>query len=328
MNRRPFTSLTPDIVMDAVESVGYPPDARILALNSYENRVFQIGIADQEPIIGKFYRPNRWTDAQILEEHDYTLDLAENDVSVVAPWRLHGKETLGHYQGFRFSLYPRRGGRAPNLDNEDNLEILGRHIGKIHALGALSNFIHRPEINVQHYGWAARSFLLRENFIPTELIPAYETVTEQLLPILEQMFDNTRLVEKIRLHGDCHIGNILWRDNLPHFVDFDDARTGVPIQDLWMMLSGSHAEQRLQLSAIVRGYDVFNRFDHRQIQLIEPLRTLRLMYHAYWLASRWEDPAFPQAFPFFNEQRYWSQHILELREQWALLSEPAIQIDA
>lgn len=326
MDVHPFSLLTPDKVMDAVESVGYRCDARVLELNSFENRVFQIGIEDEQPVIAKFYRPNRWSDAQIQEEHDFTLELEADDVSVVAPLKIQDESTFVEYEGFRFSLCPRRGGRAPNLDNETNLEILGSHIGKIHATGATQAFQHRPAISVKNYAWAAREYLLANDFIPMELIPAYDTVTAQLLPQLEQCFTETNFVSEIRLHGDCHMGNVLWRDDLPHFVDFDDARSGVPIQDLWMMLSGERDEQASQLTAILRGYKQYHHFDHRQIRLIEPLRTLRLMYHAFWLASRWEDPAFPRAFPFFNEQRYWSQHILELREQWALLSEPAIQI--
>ncbi len=312
--------------MDAVESVGFNCDARILELNSYENRVHQIGIEDGEPVIGKFYRPGRWTNEQILEEHQFTQDLFDNEVSVVAPLKIVGDETLAEFADFRFSLSPRRGGRAPNVDDLGTLEILGRHIGRIHAYGSQAAFKHRPRISVDTYGHSSREFLLEYNFIPDELIPAYSSVAEQLLEQLTQVFDSASSVREIRLHGDCHMGNVLWRDDLPHFVDFDDARTGPPIQDLWMMLSGDYGEQTQQLTAILRGYKDFCSFDYSQIRLIEPLRTLRMMYHANWLARRWEDPAFPRAFPFFNTQRYWSDHILELREQWAKLSEPAIQI--
>jgi Ser/Thr protein kinase RdoA (MazF antagonist) len=320
-----FANLSPDRVMDAIESLGYRCDARILELNSYENRVYQIGIEDAEPLIGKFYRPERWSDEQILEEHEYTLDLEQQDLSVVAPLVLDGK-TLFQYEEFRFALYPRRGGRAPNIDNLDNLEILGRHIGKIHAEGQQRRFKYRPEISVETYGVFARKYLLENHFIPDELLPAYTTLSEQLLVTLEQRFDQAAAVEQIRLHGDCHMGNVLWRDDVPHFVDFDDARNGVPIQDLWMMLSGERDEQTMQLDAILEGYQMFTEFDRRQIQLIEPLRTLRIMYHGAWLAVRWEDPAFPRAFPFFNTLRYWSDHVLELREQAARLQEPAIEL--
>lgn len=320
-----FAALSPDRVMDAAESLGYRCDARILELNSYENRVYQIGIDEAEPIIGKFYRPNRWSDEQILEEHEYTLQLAQQDISVVAPLVIK-EQTLFSHEGYRFSLYPRRGGRAPNLDDLDNLEILGRHIGKIHAEGQLRLFIHRPEISVATYGEFARAFLLDNNFIPDELLPAYTTLSEQLLETLKNRFATAAGVRQIRLHGDCHMGNVLWRDDVPHFVDFDDARNGVPIQDLWMMLSGEREEQTIQLDAILEGYRTFADFDMQQIQLIEPLRTLRLMHHAAWLAFRWDDPAFPRAFPFFNSLRYWSDHILELREQASRLQEPSIEL--
>mgnify|MGYP003631900898 CR=1 FL=1 len=325
MNVTDFAALSPDRVMDATESLNYRCDARILELNSYENRVYQIGIDDAEPIIGKFYRPNRWSDEQIIEEHEYTLQLAQQDISVVAPLVID-EHTLFCHEGYRFSLYPRRGGRAPNLDDFDNLEILGRHIGKIHAEGQQRLFVHRPDISVETYGEFARSFLLDNKFIPDELIPAYSTLSEQLLETLRNRFATASAVKPIRLHGDCHMGNVLWRDDVPHFVDFDDARNGVPIQDLWMMLSGERDEQTVQLDAILEGYRTFVDFDNRQIQLIEPLRTLRLMHHAAWLAKRWDDPAFPRAFPFFNSLRYWSDHVLELREQAARLQEPAIEL--
>lgn len=310
--------------MDAVESVGYRCDARILELNSYENRVYQIGIEDDVPVIGKFYRPERWSDEQIIEEHDFTLTLYDMDVSVVPPLRLDDNgATLKHFGDFRFALYPRRGGRAPDVDNLDNLKILGRHIGRIHSASGPATFRYRPSFSVEEYGISARQFLLDEGFIPRDLMEAYETVSAGLLEALGDPFENTR---RIRLHGDCHMGNVLWRDDLPHFVDFDDARNGPAIQDLWMMLSGDAVTQGQQMSKILEGYRDFADFDYSELRLIEPLRTLRIMYHAAWLARRWSDPAFPRAFPFFNTERYWSDHILELREQWAKLSEPPIQV--
>lgn len=325
MNQETFAALSPDRVMDATESLGYRCDARNLELNSFENRVYQIGIEDSEPVIGKFYRPNRWSDEQIIEEHHFTEHLAVEDVSVVAPININGR-TLFSHEGYRFALYPRRGGRAPNIDDLDNLEILGRHIGKIHGAARAFTFKHRPEVSVETYGDASRAYLLRENFIPTELLPAYTTVSEQLLELLHERFADTASSATIPLHGDCHMGNVLWRDDVPHFVDFDDARTGPAIQDLWMMLSGERDEQTLQLDTILEGYQTFADFDTSQIQLIEPLRTLRLMHHAAWLARRWDDPAFPRAFPFFNSTRYWSDHVLALREQTAKLQEPPLQL--
>ncbi len=320
-----FAALSPDRVMDATESVGYRCDARNLELNSFENRVYQIGIEDADPVIGKFYRPNRWSDEQIIEEHKFTQHLAAADVSVVAPIEINDR-TLFHFAGYRFALYPRRGGRAPNLDDLDNLEILGRHIGKIHAAAGDFEFKYRPAVSVETYAVYARSYLLENHFIPHELLPAYTTVSENLIELLFDRFADASQVRHIPLHGDCHMGNVLWRDNMPHFVDFDDARSGPPIQDLWMMLSGEREEQTVQLDAILDGYQTFADFDTSQIQLIEPLRTLRLMHHAAWLAKRWDDPAFPRAFPFFNSTRYWSDHVLELREQTAKLQEPPLQL--
>ena len=310
--------------MDAVESVGYRCDARILELNSYENRVYQIGIEDSDPVIGKFYRPGRWTDEQILEEHEFTLTLEEMDVSVVPPLRLgDDRQTLARHEGFRFALYPRRGGRAPDIDNLENLEILGRHIGRIHSSSGPGTFRYRPDISVSEYGTDAREFLLAEDFLPRDLRPAYETVSAGLLEAMGNPLDGVR---RIRLHGDCHMGNILWRDGIPHFVDFDDARNGPAIQDLWMMLSGDRETQGQQMKKILDGYRDFADFNYAELRLIEPLRTLRIMYHAAWLARRWSDPAFPRAFPFFNAERYWSDHILELREQWAKLDEMPLQV--
>jgi len=228
--------------MDAVESVGYRCDARILQLNSYENRVYQIGIEDGEPVIGKFYRPDRWTDKQILEEHTFTQELFDSEVSAVAPLVIANESTLAEFANFRFALYPRRGGRAPALDSLDNLEILGRHVARIHAIGGEQTFELRPNISVQDYGHASRSFLIENDFIPAELRPAYDSVTEFLLKELDDIFESTPYMS-IRLHGDCHMGNVLWRDEMSHFVDFDDARNGPAIQDLWMMLSGEREDQ-------------------------------------------------------------------------------------
>lgn len=308
--------------MDAVESTGLRCDARILELNSYENRVFQIGIEDDTPVVGKFYRPDRWRDEQIEEEHSFTLELAENDISAVPPLDLGGM-TLKHYDAFRFALYPRRGGRAPELDDMENLEILGRAVGRIHAVGALRPFEHRPRISVDDYGVASRDYLLAQGFMPLELETTYRQITDELFSRLDGILDDCRF---IRLHGDCHMGNVLWRDELPHFVDFDDARMGPAVQDLWMMLSGEGGEASRQMAAILRGYRAFMDFSLAEVALIEPLRTLRLMYHAAWLARRWDDPAFPRAFPFFNTMSYWAEHLQQLREQIDRLDAGSLQV--
>jgi len=318
-----YNQLTPDTVIDAVESTGSYSDARILALNSYENRVYQVGIEDSEPLIAKFYRPHRWSDEQIKEEHTFTQALLDIDIPVVPPIAYDG-ETLLEYNGFKFALYPRRGGQAPSLDNGDHLEIIGRYIGRIHSLGKTATFAHRPSINIQSYAVDSRTFLLENDHIPQELRPAYETITQDLLEQLNTLFA-TISYEPIRLHGDCHVGNILWRDDSAHFVDFDDARNGPAIQDLWMMLSGDHQQRSLQLSDIMAGYTEFCDFDSAELGLIEGLRTLRLMHYTAWIAKRWGDPAFPHNFPWFNTERYWAEHVLELREQISAMQEPPLR---
>ena len=322
----PYENLTPDLVMDAVESVGYRCDARNMVLNSYENRVFQIGLEDAEPIIGKFYRPGRWTDDQILEEHAFTQELYDLEIPAVPPIVLHGETTLMEYGGYRFSLYKRRGGRAPELGDTQSLVILGRFIGRIHAAGATHAFTYRPDFSVDSFAVASRNYLLESGFIPTELIPAYETITAELINKASARFEQCQNVAALRLLGDVHMGNVRWRDGIPHFVDFDDARNGPAIQDLWMMLSGNRAQQSLQIKKILEGYSDFSEFNPSELYLVEICRTLRIMYHCCWIARRWEDPAFPRAFPWFNSQRFWSDHILELREQLSSLDELPLEL--
>lgn len=322
----PFNNLTPDLVLTAVESLGFASDARIYPLNSYENRVYQVGLEgrDKQPLIAKFYRPERWVDKQILEEHAFSIELEQLDVPIVPPLIIDDR-TLFHYDNFRFALYPRRGGHAPELDNDDTLFTLGQHLGRIHALGKSQKFEHRVDLSVARMGDASREFLLQHDFIPSSVRAAYETITEQLLAQIKQIFQRTPY-SSIRLHGDCHPGNILWRDDKPNFVDLDDALNGPAIQDLWMLLSGDRQRRLVQLANVVEGYEMFCEFHPRELNLIESLRTLRLMHYAAWLARRWHDPAFPHHFPWFNTERYWSEHILELREQLYALSEPPLAL--
>ena len=322
----PYAALTPDTVLDALESVGLRPDGRQLALNSYENRVYQIWIEDDAPVVAKFYRPGRWSDAQILEEHAFTLELAEREIPVVAP--LAPREaTLHRHGGFRFAVFPRRGGRAPELEDRRTLEWMGRFMGRIHAVGALRPFAGRPALDVETFGEEPREFLLSHDFIPPDLLDAWESVVEHALEGVRACFARAGEVRAIRLHGDCHAGNVLWTDDGPHFVDFDDARSGPAIQDLWMLLSGDRDAMAHQLEALLTGYGDFREFDPRELHLVEALRTLRLIHYSAWLARRWGDPAFPAAFPWFNTQRYWQDRILELREQIALMQEPPPQPD-
>ena len=323
----PFEQLSPEIVLDAVESQNFLCDGRLLALNSYENRVYQVGLEETDPVVAKFYRPNRWTDAQIAEEHEFSFLLAEAEIPVVAPLVLEHGESLSKYKEFRFSVYPRKGGRTPDIDDLDNLFILGRLLGRIHAVGAVNKFVHRPDIDVESFGRQSITYIL-ENWIPAELRTSYDSLSSHVIETIEQIFTETRDIEYIRVHGDCHSGNILWRDDSPHFVDLDDARNAPAVQDIWMLLSGDRERQTAQLSEIIEGYEEFHSFNLAEVRLVEALRTLRLLNYNAWVASRWDDPAFPRAFPWFETPRYWEQHILDLREQFAALQEEPLQVGA
>jgi Ser/Thr protein kinase RdoA (MazF antagonist) len=322
---QPFYQMTPDVVIDAVESQGWLSDYRILELNSYENRVYQVGIEAEQPVIAKFYRPNRWSDAQIQEEHDLCFELVEQDLSVVAPLKDDEGRSLFVHGEYRFALYPRRGGRAPELGDMDHLFTLGQTLGRMHAVGAIRAFAARPALDVQSFGWENREFLL-QHFLPATLREAYERISEDLLSEVEQRFKAYSDLRAIRVHGDCHVGNILWRDDLPHFVDFDDARTAPAIQDIWMLLTGDRGQRELQLAEVLAGYEEFYEFDPRELHLVEPLRALRMINYSGWLAKRHEDPAFIKAFPWFNSERYWGEHLLDLKEQFAQLDEPVLRI--
>lgn len=321
-----FAHLDPACVLDAMLDAGFHCDGRMLALNSYENRVYQLGMEEGAPLVVKFYRPQRWTDAEILEEHAFVSELVESEIPVV-PALVHANgQSLLHYQGYRFAVFARHGGRAPELDSPQTLEWLGRFIGRIHAIGARRTYQSRPILNVETFGVEPVRYLLENDFIPSDLRAAYLSVSALVLDGIRACFDRAGDFDLIRLHGDCHIGNVLWTDAGPHFVDFDDSRMGPAIQDLWMLLSGTRAEMTTQLCDIVAGYEDFADFSPRQLHLMEALRSLRLLHYSAWLAQRWDDPAFKQAFPWFNTQHYWQERILELREQVALMEEPALVI--
>jgi len=318
----PFNQLTPDFIAGAVESLGYRTDGRLLALNSYENRVYQVGVEDATPVIAKFYRPMRWSRAAITEEHEFARELKDAELPVVAPLAFDG-ETLHHRSPFQFAIYSRQGGHWPELQTAEERRWMGRFIGRIHAIGRRSRFVHRPQISIATWGKPSRQYLLAKHWIPEHLLPAYRSLSEELIDRMEQVWSATN-ASSIRLHGDCHLGNVLWVDG-PHFVDLDDCMMGPAVQDIWMLLSGSHAEQLQQLREILDGYTQFANFDLRELALIEILRTLRLMHYAAWLARRWDDPAFPKAFPWFGENKFWEQHVLDLREQLAALDENVLE---
>ena len=319
-----YQDLRPDDILNAVEALGYRCDGRFLALNSYENRVYRVGLEDLPPIVVKFYRPGRWTDEAILEEHQFAIELAvEAEVPIVPPV-VHGGTTLHHLGTFRYSIFPCRGGRSPDLDNMDLLRHLGRFVARIHLLGERRDFVHRPTINLGSYGLASRDFLLKAGFIPAHLHEAYTVLCGHLFEVIGECYAQAGKPKLLRLHADCHPGNILVIDEDIHIVDLDDARMGPAVQDLWMFLSGDRIEQTPQLQELLGGYTEFRKFQARELHLIEALRTLRIMHYAAWLARRWEDPAFKIAFPWFNSSRYWEEHILALKEQLSLMQEPPL----
>lgn len=320
----PYAGLTPDVVLDALESVGLPCDGRQLALNSYENRVYQVGIEGGASVVVKFYRPGRWNDVQIAEEHAFVGELDAHEIPVVPP-TVFGGTTLNVHAGFRFAVFPRRGGRAPDLGNPDVLEWLGRFMGRIHAVGAIRPFVERPALDCTTFGVESRDWLLAHEFVPADLRAGWICTVAQALENVEHCYRRAGTVSNIRLHGDCHVGNVLWTEEGaargPHFVDFDDARSGPAIQDLWMLLP-TPDEMPTALKHLLKGYEDFSDFNDDELYLTEALRTLRLLHYSAWLARRWNDPAFPAAFPWFNTPRYWEARILELKEQVALMQEP------
>jgi Ser/Thr protein kinase RdoA (MazF antagonist) len=321
---RPFEALSPDVVLDAAASVGIEGDGRLLALNSYENRVYQLGTDTGNRVL-KFYRAGRWSDAQIAEEHDFTAEMAAAELPVAAPLRIDGR-TLFRFEDYRFCVFPWMPGRAPELDAGESRTLLGRAIARVHQIGCLRPFAVRPWLSSQRLGWDARDSVLSSGQIPEDLERRYEEVSGELLEGVENVFEAAGEVAAIRIHGDCHLGNLLWNEHGPVFVDLDDCMMGPRVQDLWMLLSGSPAEQQRQWAEILEGYLQFAEFDHREVLLVEALRSLRMLHHAAWVAQRWLDPAFPRAFPWFAERRYWESYILDLMEQSSNMREqPLLQ---
>jgi Ser/Thr protein kinase RdoA (MazF antagonist) len=323
-----YANLTPDLVLDAIESLGLACDGRQFALNSYENRVYQVGIDESVPLIAKFYRPSRWSDAQILEEHTFAAELVAAEIPVVAPLAVQGA-TLHHFAGFRFALFPRRGGRTPELEDRDTLMWLGRFLGRIHAVGAITDFSTRPTLDATTFGRESIDWLLNHEVIPPDLVEPWRGAAELALEHVAHCHARAGNVAVLRLHGDCHPGNVLWveegPERGPHFVDLDDARTAPAVQDLWMLLPGEREAAERALGMLLAGYEDFREFDDAELHLVEALRTLRLLHHSAWIARRWDDPAFPAAFPWFASPRYWQDRILELREQVALMQEAPLR---
>jgi len=317
-----FTSLSPDLILDGLESVGFTVDSGLLPLNSYENRVYQFHDDNLTKYVTKFYRPQRWQEASIREEHAFALELAEQELPLVAPLLVDG-ESLFNHQGYHFAVYPCRGGRIFEVDNLDQLEWMGRFLGRIHAVAAQKTFEHRPAFTADEMLHQARETIAVSDFVPVSLQTAFFTILDQVIALAAEQYQPQDIM---RLHGDCHAGNILWTDDGPHFVDLDDCRMGPAVQDLWMMLSGDRQQQLLQLDTLLMGYEEFFTFESNQLVLIESLRTMRVVNYMAWLCRRWQDPAFPVNFPWFNTEKYWEQQILTLKEQMSALQQPPLSL--
>ena len=337
----PYAGLAPDTVLDALDAVGLRGDGRLIQLNSYENRVFQVFLEDGRVVVAKFYRPGRWSDAQILEEHAFGAELAAKEIPVAAAWPLaieagsrHADavtlvaSTLARFEtslgAYRFAVTQRLAGRAPELEEPGTLEWIGRFIGRMHAVGATARFEHRLTLDVQTFGVDNRNWLLAQDMIPPDALPAWRDITQTALTAVKDAFDQGAAPRQLRLHGDCHLGNVLWAADGPHFVDLDDAVTGPATQDLWMLLSGDRASMTRQLGAVLEGYEAFMDFDWRELRLVEPLRTLRMIHHSAWIARRWHDPAFPIAFPWFESPAYWAEQTTRLRQQIDAMAQPPL----
>lgn len=319
-----FSSLSPDVIIDGLESKGFRVDSGLLPLNSYENRVYQFHDDNLVKYVTKFYRPQRWQLAQIQEEHDFSFELLEHELPIVAPLKRDG-ESLFEHKGYHFSVFPCRGGRIFEVDNLDQLEWMGRFIGRIHAVAAKKQFIHRPAFTIDEMLTQAQKTIQSSGFVPDSLKVAFSTILSQVIELAAQQYQPS---QQIRLHGDCHAGNILWRDEGPHFVDLDDCRTGPAIQDLWMMLSGDRQQQLMQLDTLLMAYEEFYSFESKELLLIESLRSMRVINYMAWLCKRWQDPAFPRNFPWFNTEKYWEQQILMLKEQVSALQQPALSLNS
>ncbi len=323
-----FYQLDPDTILDALESVGVFAEAALLPLNSYENRVYQFKTEDGQRMVTKFYRPNRWSNEQILEEHQFCFELEASEIPIVAPlkFKVNGEsQSLLTFQNFRFAVFESRGGRHPNLDDNNVLTWIGRFLARIHNVGATRAFKHRPTLSIQEFGFEQYRFLSERQFIPSHLKQAMDSVCLPLLEQINQSLTRFKDLETIRLHADCHPSNILWTDDGPHFVDLDDSRSGPAVQDLWMLITGDEYDQPEQRNALLDGYEEFREFDDRQWYLVEALRGLRMINYMGWLARRWDDPSFQHHFPWFNQSRYWEEQLLQLKEQLgAIQNQPTV----
>lgn len=324
MNDNAFTfqTLHPDTIMDALFEQGIRVDSGLTPLNSYENRVYQFQDEDRRRYVVKFYRPQRWSAEQISEEHQFAHELMNDEVPVAAPLEFNGQTLLTH-QGYYYAVFPSLGGRQFEADNLDQMEWVARYLGRLHQTGRKKTFISRPAIDVNEYLIEPRHVFEHSTLIPAGLKAAFLNATDSLIEAVMAQW-HTRF-DLLRLHGDCHAGNILWRDG-PLFVDLDDARNGPAVQDLWMLLNGDKAERRMQLETIIEAYEEFSEFKTDEIALIEPLRAMRMVYYLAWLIRRWDDPAFPKNFPWLTGEDYWHRQTLTFIEQVKVLQEPPLQL--
>jgi Ser/Thr protein kinase RdoA (MazF antagonist) len=320
----PFADLNPDRILDAIESLGFQCDGRVLALNSYENRVYRVGREEAAPLVAKFYRPERWSDNAILEEHAFCAELLAADISVVAPMAINQKTLHYTADNLRFAIFPMQGGQAPEPGDKETLIHIGRALGRLHSIGATKSFIYRDALSIQKHAEHPVHYLLDANWLPPELEDNFISLCEQLISEIENAWHRAGEIETLRLHGDCHPGNLLWRNDTVHFVDLDDALSGPAMQDLWMLLSGSANMRSQQLAWLLEGYEVFRRFNRAELHLIEALRAMRIIHYHAWIAKRWHDPAFPAAFPWFESSRHWEAVITQLQEQLATMQEPIL----
>ncbi len=322
-----YSKLTPDTLLDCLETLGWQCDGRLLALNSYENRVYQVGIEDQDPVIAKFYRPSRWSNSQLAEEQQFVLELENAEIPVIAPILAPATGlALNQTHGFNITVYPRRGGYPLEIDQPDQLFRVGQILAQLHNVGAKQPFLSRPQLSVDEFGHQAVKIVLDSGIVPKELQHNYQSLTAQLLGLISHQIEQHNEVQSLRLHGDCHVSNILMREDRLLLVDFDDARSGPAIQDLWMFLAGDDNAKRAALSELLEGYEEFRPFNQRELNLIEPLRSLRQIHYAAWLTKRRDDPAFQLAFPWFYSVKFWEEHILTLREQIVAIQEPVIKL--
>ncbi len=315
-----FYNLTPETTLNAVERLGYQVTGRVLTLNSMENRVYEIEIINEDSqspsdnfVIAKFYRPGRWSQDQILEEHQFLFDLQADDISVITPFKIDGKSLfLDEKTNLSYCLFPKRGGRIPQEMTDEQLEVTGRMLARLHNTGSTKPAEHRLRIHPESFGRQNLQWLLDNKIIPPHLEESYKSRVYEICDLSEKLFEGQ---ESIRIHGDCHWGNMILRDEELYFIDFDDMLMGPPVQDIWLVVPGTDQESIIRRNLLLEAYESMRHFRRDSLKLIEPLRALRYIHFTAWIARRWEDPSFQNAFPHFSENNYWDIQINDLNTQ-------------